>query len=60
MERDPLTRIQAVVNEQADDDGLWFVARSISEAYLQEELRRLHAVIEQAVHEPTDREDTHD
>jgi len=36
----------AVVNEQAEDDGLWFVAQYASEAYLQQELRRLHAIIE--------------
>ena len=38
--------IRAVVNEQAEDDGLWFIAETCAEAYLQHELRRLHAVIE--------------
>lgn len=43
-----LAAIRAVVDEQAEDEGLWFVSESISEAYLQQELRRLHAVVEGA------------
>lgn len=35
-----------LVNEQAEDDGLWFVATTAPEAYLQQELRRLHAAVE--------------
>lgn len=35
-----------LVREQAEDDGLWFRAQTASEAYLQQELRRLHAVVE--------------
>ena len=35
-----------IVLEQALDDGLWFAAQTASEAHLQQELRRLHAVIE--------------
>lgn len=42
--------ILAVVNEQAEDEALWAVrlagTQPISEAYLQQELRTLHAVIE--------------
>ena len=30
-----------LVNKQAEDDGLWFIARTASEAYLQQELRKL-------------------
>lgn len=41
-----LEQIKAVVSEQADDEGLWFYAHTAPEAYLQQELRRLHAVIE--------------
>jgi len=37
----------ACANKQAENEGLWFVARTAAEAYLQQELRRLHAVIEQ-------------
>lgn len=36
----------AIVNEQAAEDGLWFEAQTAPEAYLQQELRRLHSVIE--------------
>ena len=45
MER-RLTRIRALVSAQADDDGLWFEAKTAPEAYLQQELRRLHELIE--------------
>jgi hypothetical protein len=38
--------VMQIVSEQADDDGLWFVAQTAAEAYLQQELRRLHAAIE--------------
>ena len=38
--------IRGVVEEQAKDDGIWFIAETCAEAYLQQELRRLHAVIE--------------
>jgi molybdenum-dependent DNA-binding transcriptional regulator ModE len=35
-----------VVQEQAEDEALWFKATTVAEAHLQRELRRLHAVIE--------------
>lgn len=38
--------IRALVDEQAEDGGLWFVAETITEDYLQRALRKLHAVIE--------------
>lgn len=38
--------IKAVVDEQAEDEGLWFVPQTITEDYLQRALRKLHAVIE--------------
>lgn len=42
------TTLQArqLVTTQAEDDGLWFEAETAPEAYLQQELRRLHAVVE--------------
>jgi hypothetical protein len=40
-----------VVNEQAEDGGLWFVAETITEDYLQRALRRLHAAVEGKSHE---------
>ena len=41
-----LARTRALVDEQAEDEGLWFVAETAAEAYLQEALRRLHAEVE--------------
>ena len=35
-----------VVDEQAEDGGLWFVPVCASEAYLQAALRRLHEAVE--------------
>ena len=29
-----------IVDEQAEDEGLWFIAKTAPEAYLQQELRR--------------------
>ena len=40
--------IKHLVNEQAEDEGLWFVAETAAEAYLQQELRRLHRLIEES------------
>ena len=39
-------RARDVVDEQADDEGLWFAATTTTEAYLQQALRRLHAAVE--------------
>jgi hypothetical protein len=41
-----LHSIRKVVDSQANDNGLWFVAYTASEAYLQQELRKLHDMIE--------------
>lgn len=41
-----LKEIRALVDAQAEDEGLWFVAETAPEAYLQHELRRLHSLIE--------------
>ena len=38
--------VVSVIEQQANDEGLWFNAQTASEAYLQQELRRLHAIIE--------------
>jgi hypothetical protein len=35
-----------IVHEQAEDEGLWFEAQTAPEAYLQQELRRLHGAVE--------------
>lgn len=42
-----IEKLVAIVNQQAEDDGLWFVAEYASEGYLQKELRLLHAAIEE-------------
>lgn len=39
-------KLQELVDKQANDDGLWFDAETITEAYLQQELRKLHKAIE--------------
>ena len=41
-----LANIQRCVDEQAEDEGLWFQAATAPEAYLQQELRVLHGIIE--------------
>ncbi len=38
--------VLAVVSAQANDEGLWFEAVTAPEAYLQQELRGLHDIIE--------------
>lgn len=48
MENDRLRELKELVDKQAEDDGLWFVARTAPEAYLQQELRKLHDAIESA------------
>lgn len=41
-----LAAARLIVREQAEDDGLWFRPKRVTEDYLQCALRRLHAVIE--------------
>ena len=41
-----LEAMKQTVDEQAEDEELWFVAETAPEAYLQQELRRLHLVSE--------------
>ncbi len=45
---DRLALAQKIVDEQEADEGLWFVAETASEAYLQDALMRLHMAIEGA------------
>jgi hypothetical protein len=43
-----LAYLQSIVDEQAEDPGLWLVDMdNIVVAYLQQELRRLHRAIEE-------------
>ena len=39
-------KLRALIGEQIDDDALWLIYPGIGEAYLQQELRRLHAFVE--------------
>lgn len=48
-EREWRARLRSLVNAQADDEGLWFIAATAPEAYLQQELRRLHTEVEAAL-----------
>ncbi len=41
-----LSKIQAKVDEQANDEGLWFEHKYITEDYLQRALRELHKTVE--------------
>jgi hypothetical protein len=41
-----LTVALNICDEQARDEGLWFIAERVTEAHLQAALRRLHAAIE--------------
>ena len=41
-----VSAIRAIVDEQAEDEALWFVAKTTLEAYLQTALRWLHEIIE--------------
>ena len=45
-ENERLTEAKEVIKVQAEDEGLWFLAKTAPEGYLQQELRRLHAIIE--------------
>jgi hypothetical protein len=44
--RRQLAEIEAVVDQQANDEGLWCEAGTCAESYIQQALRRLHAAIE--------------
>lgn len=45
--QEKIERVLNIVEAQANDEGLWFVATRVTEQYLQQELRRLHAAIEE-------------
>ncbi len=46
VDREAINPLKKMVDEQVLDDGLWFTAASAPEAYLQQELRQLHTLIE--------------
>lgn len=41
-----LAEVKQLVAEQAEDECLWFQADNVCEAYLQQELRKLHKAVE--------------
>jgi hypothetical protein len=41
-----LQKIRDLVDEQANDEAIWTTTERIVEAYIQQELRRLHQLIE--------------
>lgn len=41
-----INNVLDLVSQQAEDEGLWFIAETAPEAYLQDALRRLHETIE--------------
>ena len=41
-----LQSISSIVGTQAEDQGIWFQAETSAEAYMQQELRKLHAAVE--------------
>ena len=41
-----LGKVRKLVDAQAEDEGLWFMAKYATEAYLQSELRKLHDAVE--------------
>jgi hypothetical protein len=59
IEAEAIEPILALVSEQAEDEGLWFRAETAPEAYLQQELRRLHAAIETGARHVPESTDTH-
>lgn len=46
FEQQKLKYIEHIVLSQAEDDGLWFIAETAKEAYLQDHLGNLYAAIE--------------
>ena len=46
-----LGELSLFVNKQAEDEGLWFIAETASEGYLQQGLRKLHGLIEHLANE---------
>ena len=44
--KDHLKAVKELVAKQAEDEGLWFEAKTAPEAHLQESLRALHKAVE--------------
>ena len=46
-----IIELKLMVDKQAEDEGLWFTAETGPEAYLQQELRKLHTLCEEVIEE---------
>lgn len=46
-----LEELQAFVDKQAEDEGLWFIAETIAEDYVMRGLRELHTQVEKSLTE---------
>ena len=50
QERDSLklqvSEIRSLADRQANDTGLWYISENASTSYIQQEFRKLHALIE--------------
>lgn len=44
-----IKELKEMIDSQAEDEGLWFIADSIVEAYIQQELRKLHDLCEKVI-----------
>jgi hypothetical protein len=53
----PLDAIRRKSTQMAEDDGLWFRAQTAAEAYVQQELRKLCALIERETESVSDERD---
>lgn len=40
-----INEVKKILDEQANDEGLWFIPATCPEAYLQQELKRLHETV---------------
>jgi hypothetical protein len=52
-----MSTAKELVDEQAEDEGLWFNAQSAAEAYLQQALRQLHEAVENGPMMASDKSD---
>ncbi len=51
IDYEKLSSLMELVNKQAEDEGLWFIAEYVSEDCLQRALRTLHSAIEDLIND---------
>jgi len=49
-----LNELAQLMDDQANDEGLWFIAETAPEAYIQRELRKLHDAVEKVLDQRND------